>query len=168
MDSRVTLYSLSEEISAALQAIELAETEEEREQIALEVKPTFDAMVRKVDSFSSYCAHLEAQIDLASKEEKRLSQRRRSMESALSRLEGYALNVMQGMGVEKLNGETNTLSIRKNAPSVSILNESAIPPRFIESRTTMVVDKNAIKAALKAGQEVPGEMLTQGFGLKRS
>ena len=50
------------------------------------------------------------------------------------------------------------LSSRKTQ-AVEIADEAALPPEWLTVKTTTQPDKTAIKAAIKAGQQIPGAQL---------
>lgn len=72
---------------------------------------------------------------------------------------------MKQAGVNKLKGAVYSMSIRAT-DIVSIVNQDALPEQFIRVKTTVEPDKVALKAALKAGQDIPGAALSQSFSLQ--
>ncbi len=68
--------------------------------------------------------------------------------------------VMNAAGLSKVTLPNATLSITSAAPSVIVSDESALPERFI--RTKREVDKTAINAAVKAGEKIPGVVVSNG------
>lgn len=65
--------------------------------------------------------------------------------------------IMNAAGLSKVTLPNATLSITNAAPPVTISDEAAIPDRFI--RTKREIDKTAINAAVKAGEEIPGVVI---------
>lgn len=65
--------------------------------------------------------------------------------------------IMNAAGLSKVTLPNATLSITNSAPPVTISDEAAIPERFI--RTKREIDKTAINAAVKAGEEIPGVVI---------
>ena len=65
--------------------------------------------------------------------------------------------IMNAAGLNKVTLPNATLSITNAAPPVTISDEAAIPERFI--RTKREIDKTAINAAVKAGEEIPGVVI---------
>ena len=53
-------------------------------------------------------------------------------------------------------------SIRQGVESVEITEQSLLPDEFVSVEVVTKPDKNAIKAALKSGQDVPGAALVRG------
>jgi hypothetical protein len=160
-ETRVTLYDTTAELTALLD--QMAEMDEDpTPEAEAAIQATVEQHVRKVDRFAQYLAHLDSQTALADAEIKRLQARRKAMENAQKRLKDYALRVMDEHGFERLDGETATLRVQANPPALSIWNESAIPAEFLTLKQETLVDKVALKAALRAGREIPGCELTQG------
>jgi hypothetical protein len=120
------------------------------------------AEVQKVDGISHMLAHFESQAQLAAEESKRLQARRKAFERSGERLEGYVRRAMELAGVKKLEGQTTTLSLRVAPASVLITNFDAIPAEYKVIRTEIVINKDAVKKALRGGAEVPGADLSKG------
>lgn len=164
-----TLYDLSMDLERALWQVERAEDEEERAALVEALRPILEAQLAKVDRYAEFMAHLESQVELGKKEVARLTSRIKAFESHKQRLEDFAIRTMTAIGKEELAGENHTLKLAKNPPALRINNEAAIPNEFrVIVPQTFEIDKNAIKAALKAKRAVPGAELTVGMRLKRS
>ena len=71
-------------------------------------------------------------------------------------------SAMDLAGVRKLEGQTTTLSLRMAPAAVLITNFDAVPAEYKEIRTEVVINKDAVKKALKGGAEVPGADLSKG------
>lgn len=77
--------------------------------------------------------------------------------------DGYSAaieRVMNAAGLPKVTLPNATLSISNAAPSVTVSDESALPDQFW--RTKREIDKTAINAAAKAGEEIPGVVVSNG------
>lgn len=68
--------------------------------------------------------------------------------------------VMAAAGLSKVTLPSATISVSQAAPSVVIEDEASLPERFI--RIKREVDKSAINAAVKAGEEIPGVVVSNG------
>jgi hypothetical protein len=121
------------------------------------------AELRKVDGISRMLAHFESQTCLAALEIKRLQGRKKSFEASTERLEHCVVLAMENVGKTKLEGETSTLKLRANPPSVIILDETAIPEAYKTLvPATWAINKAPIAKALKGGLDVPGADLSEG------
>lgn len=73
-----------------------------------------------------------------------------------------AINVaMEAAGMKKVELAEATLSLRPVPPSVQIIDESAIPSRFMKPQPPKL-DKRAMLDALKAHEPIPGATLSNG------
>ena len=106
-------------------------------------------------------------IDIIKAEERRLAERRRTIEARRDWLKNYLQENLERMGLDKISTPLFKISLAKNPPAVSITDEKAIPAAYLTIvPQTTVVDKKAIAAALKEGKEVPGATLTVGRSVR--
>lgn len=70
------------------------------------------------------------------------------------------LGLMNAADLTKIKTATASVSIASLRPSVVVTDETALPDQFI--RVKREADKAAIKAALEAGESVPGASLSNG------
>jgi len=156
----MTLYELEESLSL------LIESAEEQEELTPELKAAIEqyalGATEKRDRMARFLAHCESQEELAKREIERLQDRRRRFENARVRLEDYLVGFMECRGLKKLEGLTATLALRGCPPSVHIYDEEELPLEYKRTKSETVLDKTAIKLALKAGQGVPGAKLITG------
>lgn len=89
-----------------------------------------------------------------------LSERRKRIAARSDVLRDLALRLLHAAGRRKLELAEATLSIRAVAPRVEIDDPALIPPAL--TRTKTEPDKTAIRAALAAGEAVPGAHLSNG------
>ena len=73
-------------------------------------------------------------------------------------LDAYLLLNMQACGITKVESPWFTITRKTNPPSVIIDHADSIPERFWRQPEAppKVIDRKAIAAAIKAGEEVPG------------
>ena len=121
---------------------------------ALEAKSVnVAAVVLSLDGFAE-------QIKAA---EERMAQRRKAIENRAKNLRTYLLKCMQLANVPKIQTPELRLSIRKNPPSVVVDEPTEVPAKFwrFPEPPPPSIDKDSIKAAIKAGEEVPGAHVEQ-------
>lgn len=159
-ETKVTLYDTTSELMGLLAVME-EQQDEPNEQMETAIAAALEQHLRKVDSFAQFLTHLDSQADLADAEIKRLQARKRRLEQHRERLAGYALRIMDEHDWTELSGETVDLRIKRNPPVVQILDADAVPAEFKTIRQEVTIDKNGIKARIKAGGTVPGAELTQ-------
>ncbi len=75
-------------------------------------------------------------------------------------MEDRVIAELQGAGYDRFHGARAEFQLR-NAPfALQVEDESAIPPQFFREKVVTSVDKVAVKAAIQAGEDVPGCSLT--------
>lgn len=160
----MTLYDATSDLVAINDTLEaLADAPaEERDRIEAELAPRIEAAIRRVDDFGRSLRSLDAQAEFASAEIKRLQERKKGIEALREKLTDRAIVLMEREGLKKLQGNTVTLTLAAKPASVAIIDESILPPQFVRIVQTTSPDKVAIKAALNAGETVPGADLTIG------
>lgn len=198
----ITLYEAEKTLAAFLDTEALVSPELEFEfQCALReaLRTTKD----KRDSIQRFLVHCESQAELCRQEEQRIAARRSKFEDAQQRLEAYVTTVIQQISepddkghYPKLEGNTCTLSLRRNPASVAILDESAVPDDFktvtitlpaavvqqigtelafaesehmdawIGARGSVAVSKTAVKKALASGPVAGAEMRLGAYRLE--
>jgi hypothetical protein len=155
-----TLYDLEEALGLLLEAAEQNNAEDPSLQQA--VDEYLEAALEKRDRVANFIAHLEQQQELATAEIRRLRERESFFARQQERLEGYVIHFLETKGIRKLEGRTVTVSLRACPPSVQILDQAAIPPKYLVCKQEFVADKKALKAAIESGVEVPGVDLQVG------
>jgi hypothetical protein len=120
-----------------------------------------EACIAKRDRCAEFLRHLEHQQAAIEDEQNRLSQLHDAYARTERRFKAYLENVMESLGVRRLEGRTSVISLRKNQPSVVLDDRTKIPPEYVDvsTITEVHVSKKRIKAALLAGEQVPGARL---------
>jgi len=164
MSPTCTLYEIEYELTYLLDTLEGLLPEEEQMRLELEeaITRAVRAEIQKVDGISHMLAHFESQAQLAAAESKRLQVRKKAFERSRERLELYVRKAMELAGVKKLEGQTTALSLRVAPASVLITDFDAVPAEYKEIRTEVVINKDAVKKALRGGAKVPGADLSKG------
>jgi hypothetical protein len=89
------------------------------------------------------------------------------LDQRVERIEEQTLTLMGEAGLEKLTGNKVTFSMRANAPSLVVEDQSQIPSEYIRTKSTTEPNKVAIKVALDRGVEIGGVRLVQSISLIR-
>jgi hypothetical protein len=113
------------------------------------------AIIKVVENMAADTSVIDAEIE-------RLKSRKQVMLNNQKRLRAYLLHNMEATGINKITCPLFTVSLRKGSESVEILDESLIPDQYVVAEVVEKIDKNAIKAALKAGEEIQGAALKRG------
>jgi hypothetical protein len=121
-------------------------------------------MARKVDAVLAYAAERKADSAACSAEAKRLTERARAADAHAERLRDYVLRCMTEAGVQRVDGARFKAALSQTPGRVVVSDEMALPLAMI--RTTQEPDKSAIRAALLAGEHVPGAHMETSVTLR--
>jgi hypothetical protein len=91
-----------------------------------------------------------------------LKQRRERIESRAAAARDGLLKVLAAADLKKVERPSATVSRRAGSMSVAIVDETEIPTQLLVEKITYSPDKKAIKAALDAGENIPGAILRRG------
>ena len=86
----------------------------------------------------------------------RLTDRKKHIQNAQSRLKDYLRDNMEATGTTKITSPLFTITLAKGRDMAIVDDESALPDDYVRVKTTIAPDKAAILSALKEGVEVPG------------
>ena len=100
-------------------------------------------------------------------EAQRLTERQRVIDNRIRSIKEWYQRNLDAMGKSKVETMRGTMAVQNNPPSLKVTDAEKIPICYL----TLVparyeVDKDAVKTALKAGEEVPGAHLEQGRSLR--
>lgn len=155
------LYELTDDY---LNLMEMAEElDEETFQDTLE--SIQDAIEDKVENTAYLIRNLESDVKVLKDEEKRLRERRQTLESKIARMKDYLKEQLEKAGIEKVKRPLITISIQNNPPSVKVIDEKLIPSNFMIPQEPKM-DKKGILERLKNGEKIPGVELQQTRGLR--
>jgi len=126
-----------------------------------------DAFGTKAVNIVAFARGLEAEAKAIKEAEEAMAKRRRAIETRSAWLLEYVKSGMEAVGTQKIKHPWFSVSIQNNPASLVIENESALSPEFVSTRVVehTIVDKAAIKEALKQGKEVSGCRLSVGTRL---
>ena len=156
----MNLYELTESYLKLQQKIE-----DGGEDLEDTLESITDAIEEKADGYGKVIKNIEAQIEAIKNEEKRLSDRRKSLESNVRRLKDSLYESMKLTKTKRIKSELFTFNIQNNPPSLNIENEDAIPFEYYQPQAPKL-DKKELLNAIKNGLEVEGVSIKQGEGLR--
>jgi len=121
---------------------------------------TLSALESKADNICRYVDHLAAVARFRKEQSQRLAELAAADERRAQQLTDYMLKVLTTLqpDVTKFSLPTHELRSRKSE-AVEIDDEDLIPDDMFREKVTRSPDKSAIKAALKAGQQIIGARL---------
>jgi len=124
-------------------------------------RPEIEAQLAdKLQGCHTVVKRWRAVADGAKAEARRLSDRAAMFSRRAEALDAYVFQCLQAAGERKVVTDTVTASIRKGSERVEVTSVELVPDDYIRSNPT--VDKAAVKAAIKAGKDVPGITLERG------
>lgn len=115
------------------------------------------AYEEKVENIACYIKNLTSDIAALKAEEDALAKRRVQAEKRVEYLKRLLASNMNG---QKFSTAKCAISFRRS-DRVAIQDESLVPKKYITKKIEYKVDKNAIKALLKAGKTVKGCQLIE-------
>ncbi len=153
-----TFSDIEMEISNVLAVAE--ELTEEQQVIAMDYLEQLGLEeMEKIDAVGYAVRKRKAEIEFLKEEEKRIKDRRQSMEKRLSEFKEYLTQIFQREGITKISGRKTTAYLRKSS-SVEITDMGLLPSDYVETRIDFVPRKSLIRDALKE-QEVPGARMAE-------
>jgi len=152
-----TLYKIASDIRQVLELGEQGEIPAEAIADTLEgLKMAFDD---KLDAVLAYRQGLIHESTAYDAEIKRLTERKKSLETKAEKLKDYAINMMFAVNKQSHKG-LFSISIGKPSKVVGIEDANLLPPEFLI--TKVEPNKTAIKNAINEGRTIPGALIIDG------
>ena len=155
-----TLYDLTDSYAQIQQMIE--DGAEGLDEILATVE---GALEEKLEAYAMVIRNIESDVEGLKAEEKRLGDRRKTMENGIKRMKVSMQEAMSSTGEKKIQGEKFTFTVQKNPPSLKVVDEELIPRNFFTD-VAPILDKKALMEELKAGRVMPGAQIQQGESLR--
>jgi Siphovirus Gp157 len=111
-----------------------------------------EGAIEKRDRLGEFITRMESEGKAIREEEKRLATRRQGFEKIANCIRESIHEQMREWQIKKVEGKLYTFAVQKNPASVEIFDEAQIPGEFLDY--TPQVDKNKVKEALVAGQQI--------------
>lgn len=157
-----TLYELTNDY---LTLLDMAEDPDIDEQALIDTMEGIEGEIEiKADGYAKVMKQLEATSANLEYEEKRLMNRRKTIDRNIKRMKQALQDAMVATGKPKFKTDLFSFTIRKNPASVVIDRETCIPPEFLIPQDPKI-DKKAIKAAIDRGDDITFAHLEQGESL---
>lgn len=119
----------------------------------------------KTEAVAVYIKNITAEAKALKAEEDKLTARRRAKENSAAQLKQYLMDCMNAAKLSKIDMPKAVVSIRNNAESVNIKNESDFIDWAQKNNDELLryrapeINKTAVKAALRNGEDIPGATL---------
>lgn len=159
----IALYELTAEFKAVADKLEQLDLDDQTIADTLEgYSADFD---NKAISISSFIRNLEVSADAIKQAEAEMYSRRKAIETKIEHLKSYVLTNMKAIGKDKVECALFKVSVRNNAPSVQIDDDSKISTDYLVTKIDYSFDKKAIKKAIEEGLVVEGASLVRSNSL---
>ena len=122
------------------------DTKESVELLLAEKSNQLELILKDLESKEEKCKEI---ADFYAKKAKQANEKRKALKELI-------ITTMTKLGTKRINTETGTFTIKNNAPSLIIDDESLIPQKFITHISSTKIEKNEIKKEIKNGAEIPG------------
>lgn len=149
----MTLYELTQEYTELVAALESAEDEEFAAELEGRLAALSEDIGAKGEGYARVLKNMQAEADALAAEIQRLQGLKKRRETVMDRMKKGILEAMQAAGARRLNTSIGSWSVRKNPPSVEIVDPGKIPAVFLIPQEPKI-DKRAILAAWKADEGI--------------
>lgn len=163
----IALYEIAQEYRQMVAA--LTDCQDDAQAIADTIAAESFSLEVKAQNVAYAPKMLEAEADAIEAAAKEMVARAKAKRNRAANIREYLKTCMEVAGVSKIDCPHFAITIKKNPPSVDVWDERQIPAKFMRTPEPVppvaVPDKNAIAAAIKAGENVPGAQLARGTKL---
>lgn len=156
----MNLYQIKNEYLTLASQLEQGELTPEIEQ---QLQINEEQLKEKAINYGYVIRSFEYDNDVIDAEIKRLKQLKEQKENAIDKLKNAVSDAMHLYGIEKIDSPTLKLSFRK---SESIEVSDNLDKKYLIEKTTLQPDKNAIKQAIKQGEQVEGAVLVTNYNIQ--
>lgn len=122
------------------------DTKESVELLLAEKSNQLELILKDLESKEEKCKEI---ADFYAKKAKQANEKRKALKELI-------ITTMTKLGTKRIDTETGTFTIKNNAPSLIIDDESLIPQKFITHISSTKIEKNEIKKEIKNGAEILG------------
>lgn len=159
----MNLYQINSEITALIDSSVNPETGEISSDVSTRLDQLLEQKDQKIINSAKYIKNRAAFVDAMKSEIKSLQERVKSEERKIEYLEGYAKAFMTHG--EKYEDAQCCVSLRKSQ-RVDVLDINLVPQEYKKEKIEITADKKLIADALKAGAQIEGAKLTEGYSLQ--
>lgn len=159
-----TFREINAEIEKLITDLEGLGSEQSEEETA--ILEALDSLAversEKLESIAYVRIQQKSDLKAIDEEIKRLQSRKKSIESAGRRLDGYCITCMSEAGIKRHKGKLASLTVAKSPLSAEVVNTEAVPDDYKESVTTeKILKAEAIQHFSQTGEIVEGFSIVQ-------
>lgn len=164
----LALYTIAHEHRRMVEA--LTNTQDDAQTIRDTIEAESGALEEKAQRVAYAPKILEAEADAIEAAATEMMARAEAKRKRAEHVREYLKTCMEVAGVTLIECPQFAIRVKKNPPKVDVWDEKQIPAKFWRmpepKPPVKVVDKAAIKEAIKRGEEVPGAQLDSGTRLE--
>lgn len=159
------LYELTGNVLQLTDRLENGDVTEETKQALTDTLESLEFDVEeKTENIVKLLRNMDAEREAYAREKARFAEKEQAIKKKQEWLKDYLYANMKALGREKVETELFKVSIRKNPPSVKVLDEMEVPTDYLVFQQP-TLDKKKILNDLKNNIEVKGCALEQGESL---
>jgi predicted nuclease with TOPRIM domain len=156
----LNLYNLSREYQEAF--IELTSNDEFSDAAICDTLEGLEGELKeKMINLASFIKSLEGERGCIDNAMTDMKERYIKINGQIESLRSYLESAMDITGINDIKCEWFDVKLKKNPPSVSIINKDFLPKQYLIEEVNVKIDKSSIRNAIKNGIEVPGATLIQ-------
>lgn len=154
-----TLYEMQQSAQELYELLQAGEIDEQT------MADTIEAMMvpEKLESYCQVLRQMAVDADAYKAEKDRFAEKEKAARNAADRLKARMADFLQATGQKKIDCGLFTVRQTKGE-SVTLVKEELIPAEYYDEQAPKL-SRARIKAALKAGEIVPGAGLTVTYGV---
>lgn len=159
--SNITLFQVASEYRDM--AERLSDLDLDEQTIIDTLESESGELTTKAQNVAFVVRNLESIAEAIKEAESQMAARRKAIEKRAERIREYLKAGMQIAGISKIESPYFTISLRRNPAAVDVFDTAQVPDQYMHTPLPPppTVDRKAISAAIKAGEDVPGCRMTQ-------
>lgn len=161
-----SLYELTGDYMALMDALDNAETEEEADELLAQIESLQDTISDKAEAYARIIRNKTAEAEALKAEADRLTARRKAAERVVDELKARLKDSMTAVGATKLTTSIGAWSIQTNPPSVAITDEAQIPAEWRIPQPDKIDRSGILKWFKDSGEIIPGTEIERGTSIR--
>ena len=159
MDEKMSLFDIDEQILKLISLEESDLVDAETGEVLIDICEELDKLDmqrnEKIVHIGRYIDSLSRESELLKEKAKQLTERAKSKDVKIERLEEYVKESMLKFGTKKIEDETVTVRLN-STKIVQVNDETLIPEEYMVTKVEVKPDKRRILAELKSGKQIAG------------
>jgi hypothetical protein len=148
----------------------LSDVDTETGEVPADTSAQLDALAPvladKIEALAGARARLKGDAAMCRDLAKQYAAKAQARDNEVERIDGYALAELQRAGLSKLKAATATVWLQDTESVAIDIDVHSLAPQYQRTVTSTTADKDAIKKALKAGEDVRGAHLETRTGVR--